>query len=114
VSYAARSTAVTVSLNDNLPFDGDGTEGDDVETDVENIDGTYLRDDTLIGNASTNVLRGWGGRDTLTGLGGDDTLDADDGFDDRGLDCGAGNDRLLADLLPFDALTTSCETVTRN
>ena len=88
-SYAGRftigapgSTGVHVTL-DGQANDGDPSidqldstslgEGDNVGTDVENLDGTK-REDRLIGNGFANVLFGDEGVDTLTGGTGEDTL----------------------------------------
>jgi len=101
VSYRARSTAVCVSIaaststtadkNDGSASTCSGsqsvvagvltfaqtvtsTENDDVQSDVEAVEGG-AGNDVLVGNGSNNVLRGGDGTDTLAGQGGDDTLD---------------------------------------
>jgi Ca2+-binding RTX toxin-like protein len=72
VTYAARTGAVTVDIDGAAD---DAGEGDDVETDVENLIGGSAAD-TLTGSSSANVLTGGSGTagDTLSGLGGADTL----------------------------------------
>lgn len=72
ISYAARSSAVTVSPDG---YGNDGADGENhyVATDVENIVGTD-QDDTLIGNNSDNKLDGGYGCDSLTGNDGNDEL----------------------------------------
>ena len=77
VSYAARTTAVTVDI-DGVADDGGAEDGpaaarDNVQTDVENLTGGSAAD-TLAGGAANNTLDGGGGADTLSGLGGIDTV----------------------------------------
>ena len=101
VSYRARSTAVCVSIaaststtadkNDGAASTCSGsqsvvsgvltftqtvtsTENDDVQSDIEIVEGGAGAD-VLVGNGSNNVLRGGAGADTLAGQGGDDTFD---------------------------------------
>ncbi|MEO0883357.1 MAG: CHRD domain-containing protein [Pseudomonadota bacterium] len=66
--------AVTIDLDDN--GDAVASVGDTV-TSIENITGSAAGDDTISGNASSNVLNGNGGADTLIGEGGDDTFISD-------------------------------------
>ena len=99
VSYASRSTAVTVSLND-VANDGGFGEGDDVRSDVEIVRATEAGD-TLTGNDSANQLVGFGGVDEISGLGGPDTLQGGDTHDN--IDGGAGNDAIFGEGGP-DAL----------
>jgi Ca2+-binding RTX toxin-like protein len=61
--------------------------------------------DTLIGSAGTDGLVGGGGSDTIEGGAGDDVLDARD-TDADALDCGDGNDVILAG---SEDLVTGCE-----
>jgi hypothetical protein len=64
----------------------------DTLTSIEAIDGTRNGNDTIIGSAADNFLRGRGGNDSLVGGAGDDTLRGDEGNDTlRG---GDGNDNL--------------------
>jgi Ca2+-binding RTX toxin-like protein len=81
--------AVTVDL-DGVADDGAPGEGDNVDDDIENINGS-LAGDTLIGNDQDNVLSGGPGDDTLIGLGGNDTLGCGQGTNDLGSG-GAGID----------------------
>jgi Ca2+-binding RTX toxin-like protein len=96
VSYASRSTPVTVSL-DGVANDGGPGEGDSVglplpfDTDVENISGSQ-GGDTLTGSGSANTLRGNAGFDAIYGLGGNDTLQGGDTGDH--LEGGDGNDTM--------------------
>jgi Ca2+-binding RTX toxin-like protein len=64
-------------------------------TNVENVDGSPF-DDSLTGDAQTNLLRGNGGRDTLSGLDGNDILVGGEGNDT--LIGGNGRDILIGGL----------------
>lgn len=103
VDYSARTQPLTVVM-DGATGGGEASEGDIVETDVENVIGGS-GDDTLTGNAGDNQLEGRGGVDTLSGLGGDDVLDGGAGLDI--IDCGAGEGDI--DLDPTAASATGCE-----
>jgi 6-phosphogluconolactonase (cycloisomerase 2 family) len=75
-TYATRSTAVSVSL-DNAANDGNSGDGpagarDNVKSDVENLIGGKGAD-TLTGSSAANSLDGRNGADVLSGLGGIDT-----------------------------------------
>ena len=89
ISYAARTAAVSVTL-DNIANDGEANERDDVRSDVENVTAGSGAD-TIVGTASANRLDGGAGNDTLRGMGGDDTLIGGAGYDT--LDGGDGVDR---------------------
>jgi Ca2+-binding RTX toxin-like protein len=94
VSYASRSTLVIASI-DGVANDGGGGEGDNIETDVENLSGSQ-GNDLLTGNAAANTLTGNSGNNTLVGLGSNDTLQGGDGIDD--LQGGDGNDSMTGGL----------------
>ena len=81
VSYLARSTALTVTLDDNSN-DGAAGEGDNVTSTVENVTGGTAGD-TLTGSVANNRLIGGNGsgNDTLNGGGGNDYLSGGDGND---------------------------------
>lgn len=88
LSYETRSAPVTVDT-DGEADDGQDTEGDNAQTDVENLIGGSAAD-TLTGNSGSNlivggdgsdVLLGDHGDDSLLGLAGDDTLDGGPGSD---------------------------------
>ncbi len=105
---------VNVSLDD-AANDGSSGEGDNVHSDVEDINGG-AGDDTLTGDAAANAIVGGDGNDTITGGGGSDNLVGGHGNDtmqardltfDR-VDCGAGTDSATVDNI--DALA-GCETV---
>jgi Ca2+-binding RTX toxin-like protein len=109
VDYSARLLAITVTMDGVTADDGDtaGSEGDDVNADVENCLGG-VEADTITGNASANdidggaevdtidggagadVIFGGAGNDDMTGGAGDDVLDG--GAGDNDLHCGAGDD----------------------
>lgn len=83
--YRLASSGVVVDLrNTTAQNTGDGR---DRLTGIENIDGSNVGDDNIIGDYAANVLRGFGGNDTLSGMGGNDSL--------LGMD---GNDTLLMDV----------------
>jgi Ca2+-binding RTX toxin-like protein len=75
VDYTQRTAALTVTM-DNHTASGDGTEGDVIDIDVENLYGGGGAD-TLTGNALDNDIEGNNGGDTIAGLGGNDTLVGD-------------------------------------
>ncbi|GAA2128941.1 hypothetical protein [Nocardioides bigeumensis] len=64
-------------------------------------------DDTLLGGADQDTLTGNGGVDLLEAGDGDDTVQARDGVADR-VDCGAGNDTVVADAVD---VVVACEAV---
>jgi Ca2+-binding RTX toxin-like protein len=108
VSYAGRSTGVSVTL-DGFPDDGAPGEGDEILPTVEHVIGTDLAD-TLVGpahvpddrpyrlggGAGNDVLSGGAGTDLIDGGPGDDVVIALGGGHDA-VRCGAGNDVLVAD-----------------
>jgi serralysin len=61
---------------DNHTASGDGTEGDIIDIDVENLYGGTGAD-TLTGNTLDNDIEGNNGGDTIMGLAGNDTLVGD-------------------------------------
>jgi Ca2+-binding RTX toxin-like protein len=90
---------VTVTIN-NVANDGSngGAEGDNVRTDVENLQGGP-KNDTLTGSTLDNQILGLAGNDTIMGIGGDDTLLGDFQFQsgttgDDTLNGGNGDDTL--------------------
>ncbi|MEI6641302.1 MAG: hypothetical protein WCL10_04655 [Novosphingobium sp.] len=72
-----------------------GTAAGDTLVGFENLSGSNIGADTLIGDLNDNVLRGNGGDDTLVGQGGNDTLSGGNGND--ALRGEAGNDVLAGD-----------------
>lgn len=71
--YSTAAAGATVNLNSGAATnDGDG--GADTLIAIEDLIGSAFND-TLIGSAGVNVLRGGLGADTLIGLGGNDILD---------------------------------------
>ena len=73
------AAAVVVSIGDGAN-DGTAGEGDEVESDVERMQGSD-HDDQLTGDAGANALYGRGGADQLAGGGGDDGLRGGPGAD---------------------------------
>jgi hypothetical protein len=74
--------------------DGASGEGDDVQADIEQVDGGFAAD-TLIGSSTPNELRGFAGDDYLNGNGGNDALHGYAGDDNlRG---SGGSDELSGD-----------------
>ena len=103
-SYGGRAAAVAVTLNEKAD-DGEPGEGDNVRRDVEAVYGGS-GPDSLTGNSSGNTLDGQGGNDKLTGGkgldflfggAGDDVIDSRDRAGTDVVDCGPGNDRVLAE-----------------
>jgi Ca2+-binding RTX toxin-like protein len=101
VTYASRTTPLTVTLDD-VANDGAALEGDDVTSTVENVIGGSGAD-SLTGDASDNELTGGAGADTLSGLGGGDALLGQAGADTLiggpgvdGLSGGKGADTLFS------------------
>ena len=78
--YLFHTVAVTASIGAGPDGADGGSEGDDIQGDVERIRGGSAGD-TLTGDANANVLIGQAGQDTLVGGGGDDTLQGGDGLD---------------------------------
>ncbi|WP_188113384.1 calcium-binding protein [Nocardioides humilatus] len=74
------TSAVIVDL-DGKADDGYAGQKDEVEKDVENIEGTHFAGDKLSGSSQANVLRGFGGNDTLSGGGGSDVLEPQEVID---------------------------------
>jgi len=70
---------VRVTLDDR-PDDGAVGEGDDIGSDVEDVEGTP-GDDVLVGSPAANELNGNAGNDRIDGGPGDDRLDGNAGFD---------------------------------
>jgi Ca2+-binding RTX toxin-like protein len=113
--YRTRSQDVTVTL-DGTADDGEATEGDNVQGDVENVLGGE-GSDTLTGSPLANLLDGGPGDDLLTGGDGADTLIGGDGIDDLqsrdafadALTCGDAADSVTADR--SDTIATDCESV---
>ena len=81
VDYAGRTNPLSVDI-DGVADDGQGgaAEGDNVQTDVENLTGGTVGD-SLTGDGANNVLDGQGGDDTLTGGLGADILTGAGGAD---------------------------------
>jgi hypothetical protein len=124
VTYAARGTGVTVTL-DGVANDGTDSEaeGDDVLPTVEHVVGTFSAD-TLVGPNSVPDgrayrLDGLGGADVLSGGAGLDLIDAGPDNDvvvtkgggQDAIKCGTGDDLLVSDTVDE---SRDCERVTHS
>ena len=116
--YRSRTAGVTVTLDDN-PGDGEPGEGDNVQTNVENVLGGAGAD-TLGGSAAGNTLDGGAGEDYSDGGAGSDTLvggDAGDVLRTRGtsepdtITCGPGPDFVVAKA--NDTIAADCDRADR-
>lgn len=101
---------------DGVANDGRPGDGDNYGSDIENVNGSMVARNRLVGNNGRNVLVGGDLSDVLVGGGGKDDLDAGSGndtlnaLDGRGGDrvtCGAGADVVHAD--PGDVVAGDCE-----
>ncbi len=84
--------SVGSNISINLLTGAAGIGGDaagDILTTVENLYGSFLLRDILVGNNDGNTLKGFGGNDSLRGEGGDDYLEGGTGAD--ALNAGAGS-----------------------
>jgi Tol biopolymer transport system component/Ca2+-binding RTX toxin-like protein len=77
VSYATASSGILINL---LTGETKGDAAGDVFLSIEEIEGSYYAD-TLVGDATNNILRGAGGNDSVEGGAGNDTLSGDAGDD---------------------------------
>ncbi|MEM1046979.1 MAG: calcium-binding protein, partial [Pseudomonadota bacterium] len=115
-----------VDMNAGTAGNADGTGGLNTFVNIENVNGSSVAGDQIIGDAGDNVLNGLGGDDILIGGEGNDSLIGGDNVDraradaegdnaDR-LDGGAGNDLLTGglggDTFVFNLETVSHDTVT--
>ncbi|WP_342078337.1 calcium-binding protein [Yoonia sp. SS1-5] len=101
-TYSDSDEAVTVSLRQGTqPQRGGNAEGDVLRS-IENINGSAFND-RLIGNDSSNVIKGGNGNDIIDGRGGRDIVEGGNGDDTivarnssfaQTYDGGAGNDTL--------------------
>ena len=89
VSYASRTAAVTIRMDNALADDGESGEGDKIASDVENAT-TGSGNDSITGSSAANTLDGGSGNDTISGGAGDDSIVGGLGTDT--LDGGSGND----------------------
>jgi Ca2+-binding RTX toxin-like protein len=89
--YTSRSQPVRITLN-GANDDGAAGEGDNVESDVEQVI-AGSDNDMIVGSDAANFLDGRSGDDRISGAGGDDVLDggANSPGDDT-IDGGPGND----------------------
>jgi hypothetical protein len=125
IDYFGRSRQVRVSL-DNVANDGEGGEGDNVRTNVENLyggdagdffesHGAFSRldgrggDDVLLGGAGPDTVIGGPGNDILNSGQGNDIVDSRDGQLDT-IDCSQQTDTLVRDRT--ERSVVDCEQVT--
>ena len=73
----------------------DGTGGVNTFANIENVNGSSVAGDEIIGDANDNVLNGLGGNDTLRGGAGNDTLIGGDNVDRARADAQGDNSDLL-------------------
>jgi Ca2+-binding RTX toxin-like protein len=92
-SYLESSAAVNVRLWEGTS--SGGTALGDIFVSIENLTGSKLSGDVLVGNTLGNVLDGSGGNDTLNGREGNDTLKGGTGADY--LTGGTGSDLFVLD-----------------
>lgn len=71
-SYANSSVGVSINLATGITSGGEAQ--GDVLISIEDLEGSSIGDDSLVGNDSDNFLNGSGGNDTLEGGGGNDIL----------------------------------------
>jgi Ca2+-binding RTX toxin-like protein len=86
------SIGVTINLTLTTAQISAGDASGDILSGIENVYGSYLGDDILIGDGNANHLYGQNGNDRLVGGSGSDLLYG--GFGDDHLDGGSGNDSL--------------------
>ena len=110
---------MTIALDD-LANDGSAAEGDNIHSDIENIEGTSSGD-FFTGSAGADNFDGGNGADTIHGAGGDDTLtggsNGDHVYGDAGndtvygsygddvVDGGPGRDSVFGDLASCSSFT---------
>ena len=107
--YSTRFAPLTVRL-DGTPTSGSDGEGDRVAPDVEHVWGG-AGPDTLIGNASDNLLNGGYGADALSGGAGSDLADYSERDEDLTLRLGGTPDSGSAADNRGDAIATDIEAV---
>jgi Ca2+-binding RTX toxin-like protein len=112
------TTPVNLTL-DGQANDGLAGEGDNILSDVEDIQASVSNPTTITGTAAANSISGGNGNDVIDPSdgndfvfagGGDDTVNTNDGYVDR-VSCGDGADTVNAD--EFDIVSDDCETVHR-
>jgi serralysin len=102
LSFFSLTTALVMTLSASSGIISVAGQGTDTYSSIEGLGGSNIGDDNLSGNASANVLLGYGGNDTLDGGTGNDRLEGGAGLDslvggaeDDTLDGGAGADRMI-------------------
>ena len=127
-SYSGHEATSIVASLDDQPNDGQPGEGDNVRSDVENLDGDFNGSgntltgsdapNELTGAGASDALSGGGGNDRLIAFGGNDRLDGgagDDflegGFDDDALEGGPGTDSFVGDETRSNTIGTGNDTI---
>jgi Ca2+-binding RTX toxin-like protein len=77
-AYESPDVGVTVT-QDDVANDGAPGEGDNIHSDISDIQGTQHGDDVIIGSAVDNFISGVAGDDRLEGGAGDDIIYPGDG-----------------------------------
>jgi Ca2+-binding RTX toxin-like protein len=88
ISYFYVEAAITANLKTGIVQDGTG--GTDNLISIEDINGSDVGDDTLLGDNHNNEFDGFGGADIIRGRGGSDSMSGDAGNDT--IDGGRGFD----------------------
>lgn len=101
-NYRHAASGIVVDLSKNKAFnDGDG--GEDVLTNMENVDGSEY-DDEIIGDDGANKLYGRAGADLIDGGAGDDVLSGGPGNDIFSFGSGDGDNNSIVDFEPGDII----------
>ena len=95
VSYYYSAGRVSVSLSVGAAQNTLGS-GNDTLIGIENLVGSNVGDDSLVGSNEANVIQGMGGNDAIYGLGGNDALYGGAGNDS--IEGGAGADQMYGGL----------------
>jgi Ca2+-binding RTX toxin-like protein len=118
VSYADRFDQGVIVRLDDLAFDGQVGEGDNVHSDIENITGSDSSD-VLTGSSANNVISGGEGNDLIDGGLGADTMNGGGGVDsityvDRATDLAVSLDGVADDGAggEFDNVAADFENIT--
>jgi Ca2+-binding RTX toxin-like protein len=96
--YYLATGGVTVSLGNGT---SSGADGSDTLAGFENVRGSFLYDDSLVGDSGNNKIEGMGGNDTLIGGAGQDFLIG--GTGDDSIDGGTNDTSLGSDWAGYEA-----------
>lgn len=95
-SYVGSGSAVNIDLTDALSETGGWAEGDTL-IGVEQIDGSWLYDDVIIGDSNVELIKGWGGDDTLSGAASLWDMTIEGGTGDDSITGSGNNDSLMGE-----------------